>query len=396
MTFAPRTVVVGAVAMMFACVHDPVVSSLYAQEVRVSPRRVTPLLTTTEAYDSNLFSSSTDPSGDFITRVSPGVEAEYRSPRFSMLGRYVFDLERFAAHPELTTADGGQHASLGLRTNSSRRLAFAVDAALQSTRTPGELSAVTGLTLGRARAEHAEVHPAITRQVNPVTEATIDYTWTDDRLVGGVATSAHRAAVGIDRHVSRRDVVDVKYGVRMFLFDASDRLTSHAVSVGWSREITREAHLELRGGPVLTEGRQAPELLASMRYRPGPSELSIAYARTQTTLIGVASILDTQSITASAARTLRSRLQIRVTPGLFRTASDTQRADAARLAFEAERPVTGQLSLRATYEAAFQRGSFIAAPFAHSISRHLVQLSVVAARNAPARRASRRPLQQGR
>ena len=384
MTLAWRKVVVYSLAVMFAVMHDSVVSPLGAQEAPVSPRRLSPVFTTTEVYDSNLFSSPTSTAGDFITRVSPGVEGEYRSPRFSVLGRYVLDLERFAAHPELTTADGGQHASIDVRTSPSRRLAFAVDAAVQRTRTPGELSAATGLTLGRAPAEHVEVHPAIVRQVNPVTEATIDYTLTDDRIVGGITGRAHRAGIHIDRHISRRDIVDVNYGIRMFLFDADDRLTSHAVSVGWSHQLTREAHVELRGGPVLTEGRQAPEVLASMRYRPGPSELSISYARTQTTLIGFAGILDTQSVTASAARLLRPRLQIRITPGIFRTTSDAGRADAGRLAFEAERPMTDRLSLRATYEASVQRGRLTALPSADSIARHLVQLSVVAAR-APRR-----------
>jgi hypothetical protein len=379
MTRMCRKIVVYSLAAMFAVMHDTLVSPLGAQEGGVTPRRLSPVFATTEVYDSNLFSSPTVTSGDFITRASPGLEGEYHSPRFSLLGRYVFDLERFASHPELTTADGGQHAAIDLRTNRSRRLWFAVDAAVERTRTPGELSAVTGLTLARARAEHVEVHPAMVRQVNPVTEATVDYTWTDDRLAGGITTSAHRAGLRIDRHVSRRDVVDVRFGVRVFLFEPEHRVTSHAASVGWSRQITREAHLELRGGPVLTDGRQAPEMLASMRYTPGPSELSISYARTQTTLIGFAGVLDTQNISASVARRLRPRLQIRITPGVFRTTSDAGRADAGRLAVEADRPMTGRLSLRATYEANFQRGSLAAVPSAAPIARHLVQLSVIAA-----------------
>jgi hypothetical protein len=385
MTLASRKVVVCSLAVTFAGVRDTALSRLHAQEAGENPHRVSPLFTTSQVYDSNLFSASVAPQGDFITRVSPGIEGAYRSARFSLLGRYVLDLERFATHPELNTADGGQQASIDLRTNRSRRLAFAVDAAFARTRTPGDLSAGTGLTLARAPAEHVEVHPSMVRQVNPVTEATIDYTWTDERLVGGIATRAHRAGIGIDRHVSLRDVVDVNYGIRMFVFETANRLTSHVMTMGWSHQITREASVELRGGPVLTDGRQAPEVLASMRYRPGPSELSISYARTQTTLVGFASILDTQSVTASAAYMLRRHLQIRVVPGVFRTTSDTGRADAGRLAFEAERPMTERLSLRATYEATVQRGALTAAPSGGSVSRHLVQLSVVAAR------ARRRP-----
>jgi hypothetical protein len=134
---------------------------------------------------------------------------------------------------------------------------------------------------------------------------------------------------------------------------------------------------------VLTDGSQAPEVLASMRYHPEPADLSLSYARSQTTLVGFAGILDTQSVTASAGYMLRRHLQIRVVPGVFRTTSDAGRADAARVAFEAERPMTGRLSLRATYEANFQRGTLTLAPSVDSISRHLVQLSVIA---APVRR----------
>jgi hypothetical protein len=385
MTLPCRKALVYSLAVTFVAMHDTALSRLRAQEVQVTPNRVSPLFSTSQMYDSNVFSASVAPQGDFITRISPGIEGTYHSPRFSLVGRYVLDLERFGTHPELTTADGRQQATIDLRTSPSRRLAFAVDAAFARTRTPGELSAGTGLTLARAPAEHLEVHPAIIRQVNPVTEATIDYTWTDERLVGGVATRTHRAGIGIDRHVSRRDVVEVNYGIRMFLFETDRRLTSNVVTIGWSRQITRQASVELRGGPVLADGTQAPEVLASMRYHPGAADLSISYARTQTTLVGFAGILDTQSVTASAGYMLRPRLQIRVVPSVFRTTNDARRADTGRLAFEAERPMTRLLSLRATFEATFQRGNLTAATIGDSISRHLVQLSVVAAR------ARRRP-----
>ena len=150
MTISRRRVVACALAVTFAGVHGTVLSGLRAQELGRSPLRVSPLFSTTQVYDSNLFSTSVAPQGDFITRVSPGIESEYRSARFSLLGHYVLDLERFAAHPELTSADGRQQASIDLHTSRSRRLAFAVDGTFARTRTPGELSAGTGLTLARA------------------------------------------------------------------------------------------------------------------------------------------------------------------------------------------------------------------------------------------------------
>jgi hypothetical protein len=151
MTVASRRVVVFSLAVTFVAGHGAALSRLRAQEDGVSPHRVTPLFSTSQRYDSNLFSTALDPQGDFITRVSPGIEGEYRSPRFSLMGRYALDLERFATHPELSTADGRQQATIDLRTSRSRRLEFAVDAAYTRTRTPGDLSAGTGLTLARPR-----------------------------------------------------------------------------------------------------------------------------------------------------------------------------------------------------------------------------------------------------
>ena len=83
------------------------------------------------------------------------------------------------------------------------------------------------------------MHPAIVRQVNPLTDATVDYTWTDERLAGGIAgRTPIGPAIEIDRHVSRRDVVDVNYGVRMFSFDADpadSRMPSASAGLGRSR-----------------------------------------------------------------------------------------------------------------------------------------------------------------
>src|SRR5712664_250487 len=70
--------------------------------------QVSPLFGTAQEYDSNLFWAPFNRQADFITRVSPGVESEYRSPVLNLVGRYTLDVERFADHPELTTADARQ------------------------------------------------------------------------------------------------------------------------------------------------------------------------------------------------------------------------------------------------------------------------------------------------
>ena len=41
----------------------------------------------------------------------------------------------------------------------------------------------------------------------------------------------------------------MNYGIRVFLFETDERLTSHVVSIGWSRQITRKATLSFEVAP---------------------------------------------------------------------------------------------------------------------------------------------------
>jgi hypothetical protein len=361
-----------------ALVAVPPVAVLPVEAQELDPGRVfrvTPLFAAAQVYDSNLFSSAAMATSDVITRVSPGLESEYRAARFSVFGRYALDLDRFAGHPELTAADGRQQAALRVQANRSRRLTLSVDASFARTHTPGELTNATGLTLARSAAERLEVHPAVVGQLGPVMKGRLDYARTDERIMGGIATRTQRAGLQIDREVSRKDVVDVKYGVRTYDFNAGTRTIAHAVGIGWSRQLTRQTHVEVHGGPVLDGRHSAPEVLVSWRYRHRPAELSLTYARTQTTLIGFERTVDTRTVAASAAYKPTSRLQLRAAPAVFRTTSGALRADAGRLTLEAEVGMSSRLSLRAMYDATLQRGNLTPAR-ASTISRHLVQVSV--------------------
>ncbi len=76
---------------------------------------VKPSVTLAVVSDSNLFARPTDPQSDVVSRVSPAIDAEYRSPRLTVLGRSTVDAERFAGTP----------ASRPFRRASRRRSTFA-------------------------------------------------------------------------------------------------------------------------------------------------------------------------------------------------------------------------------------------------------------------------------
>jgi hypothetical protein len=340
--------------------------------------QVRPLFDIAQVYDSNLFSTPTDRQADFITRVTPGLAAQYRSPRLTMLGRYTFDAERFADHSDLTNVDARQHADLELSYRPTSRTALFAGADLLMTQTPGELNANTALTFTRASARRAAAHSSITRQLDMVTTGTLDYVFTEYRIAGGLETRTHAAAIGINRRLSSRQSVDAGYRLEQFFFGRSS-VTSHALTLGWTEAITRRASVSVDGGPRVTNGSLAPDLSASVRYQFKPGELAFAYARTQTTVIGLAGTTDARSLTLTTTWNLPQSLKLRVAPARFRSAQEERRADVYQVAVGLSRPIARGLSLDVTFDTYVQQGNLYNAVADVTIPRHDVMIRVAAA-----------------
>jgi hypothetical protein len=345
---------------------------------------VRPSVSITQVYDSNLLSTPSDHREDLITRVSPGVDYRYRSTLWTLVGRYTVDAERFTDSPEFSALGARQHATVGLRFRPRARVKVAADTALYRTETPGELNTVTGLTLTRATAEQVVAHASLTRQIDPLTGGIVEYSLTDARLAGGFRIQTHAMRIGAERHVSPRDTVSITYALDQFLF-AIDRgpgstPTSHTLGVGLSHSITPQASIVLVGGPRITNGSPAGDLSASLRYQFQPGDLSLAYSRTQTAVIGLSGVVRVQSLTATAACNLR-RVQVRVSPGLFRSIEAGRPADVYRLGLGVTRSITKNLALDVAFDGNVQYGNLYAdTAFPHdTISRHQVLVRLTAA-----------------
>lgn len=338
-------------------------------------------LSMTQQYDSNVFSTAANPESDFVTRVSPGLESEYRSPLWTMSGRYLLDIERFADHAELNSTDARQHGTVAVAYRPTPRVAWAADAELWKTRTPGELNEATGLTFTRASARRRSAHALVTRHLDPVTSGTIGYTLTQDRLAGDAGATTHDAAVGVERRRSSRERVTVGYRFREFVFvpvaAAASRATSHGITIGWTRAMTPRVRLSVDGGPRVTHGSAAAELSASVSYQRQPSDLSLTYARTQATVIGLAGVADTQSLGATAGWAVRSS-RIRLGPSVFRSALAGARADAYVLTVDLTRPIARALMVDVAFDASLQRGSLYARMANATIARRGLLIRLVA------------------
>ena len=349
---------------------------------------VRPSVSIAQVYDTNLLSTPSDHRADFITRVSPGVDYRFRSTLWTFAGRYSVDAERFTNSPEFSALGARQHATAGFEGRPTPRVKVAADTEFYRTETPGELNTQTGLALTRATAEQIVAHASLTRQLDPLTGGTVEYSLTDSRLASSFRTQTHTVSIGAERHMSPRDRVSVNYALHQFLFaidrEPASTPTSHTLGVGLSHSITQRASVAIVGGPRITNGSPAADLSASLRYQFQPGDLSLAYSRTETAVIGLSDVVRVQGLTATAAYS-RGLVQIRIAPGVFRSMEAGHQADVYRLGLGIARSITKNLALDVAFDGNVQGGNLYAdAALSHdTISRHQLMVRLTAARANP-------------
>jgi len=349
----------------------------------------TPSVSTAELYDSNVFATSTAPQADFVTRASVGLDIGYTASRLTTSGVYLQDAERFADRPRLSSMDARQRATVAFGYQATPRTSWIADGGFWKTRTPGELNESTGLTFSRASARRLSAHTAVDHHLDQITSATADYTLTQDHVAGRATATTHDASLGIDRRRSPRTTVRVGYRFRQFMFTSPDRevfvTTSQAMTLGWTRAMTPRWRLAVDGGPRLTNRTLMPEVSTSIHYQSTAGDLSLTYARTQTTVIGFADVVETQSAAAAVTSRLWSSLQLHLAPSLFRTDLGGVHADAWLISLGVTRPMGHGVALDFAVDASMQRGGLNQSLSNAMIARRVVLVRLIAGSLLPLR-----------
>ena len=351
---------------------------------------VVPSFGMTEVYDDNVFYRPQS-EADTITRITPGIDARYMSQRLTVAGRYVLDADRFAAHSELSTVHGRQDGGVDAKFQSSRRMSFSGTAGFFESQTPADLNEATGLTPGRVRAQRFTLQPSATYAIDPNTEASAAYTMTSDRLAGGVSLLSQSATSTLGHRLSNRSDLKVEHVYQRYLFGMFDRAaarTSQTLTVEWTHGIDRLTSLSLRAGPRVTDGVFSPEIAASVRRHVRAGDASLSYQHTQTTLIGLAGIADTHSVTAMFSSDPHQRLTLHAGPGVLYTRQADLSSTVYRLSLSCARPVASRLSLEAAYNANFQHGNVYTGRAIDTIARNVASFRLVVRDTTPARKPS--------
>lgn len=327
---------------------------------------VTPSLAVAEVFDDNIFShgKGSGRKSDFITRVTPGLQAGYYSIPLTLFARYDFDAEVYAKHQELNDAQLRRRAAAQARYLPIRPLTLSLAGSYQQTETPQDLNVTTGIDEFRNRATSYNATPSFSYEVDPLTSINGQYGFTYDKRSGGTQTDTHMTSIDLKRRVGRQDIWGAGYTYRHYTFDEQETTsdegsttTSHVGSLSWSHEFTPLTSIALMGGARFSEGDTTPEVSATIQHRLQKGQLSFTYARSQTTAIGYGGTIDTESFIANASYQPTRFLSLSASPGYYRNDRQNEKSDVYGFGFNATYHMTRWLNLVGSYRFSYQDGT---------------------------------------
>ncbi len=351
MSFLNRVLVVAVVA---AALGGP-----FAAEARAQGGfRFVPSLVVGQEYDDNLFATAANRQEDWITRIGPAVEIGDRSEAFTYLARYGFDAEMFRDHQGLNQTLARQDGRFDMLWVPSARVKVTGRAGYDQTHTPGELTVLTGLELGRQRAERFEAGGALAWKFGARSEATFGYDWNRDRIAGGIRGDTQAPRFGLERKVSARSALTLEYTLRRFDFENAPGATAHVALVGWKTDLAKRSRLELAAGPRFESGQPTDlEALATLRTEFKRGEFALAASQVGTRVIGLAGSATTQAASLLLGLSATRRLHFAVVPAWSRTKFEGSSATVQRLGVEGSYRFAQWLSLEASQEWSLQKGT---------------------------------------
>jgi hypothetical protein len=269
-----------------------------------------------ERYDDNLFSSAHDRKGDLISRVSPRLAAGYHAGSFRVRARYARDVEKFHRHHELDSARAGQDASLDVIWPLGRALSAASSVSYADTKTAHDLNLITGLEIGRFPARRYAAAQSLALRMGAIRRLVADATFERQQSYNGSSMEVQGATLGYEQRLGPTATWGMGFSTKRFVGGGGD-MSSHILSLAWSRDVTPLERFEIRAGPRLSTGhRIGPELSVGFRHQSKRGDLTLAYVQTESAVVGLAGPITTDGITGRFSHDLSRSLRIRGGPSV--------------------------------------------------------------------------------
>jgi len=322
--------------------------------------KMTGTVSLTESYDDNVFAVPENRRPDMISSLTPSLGLSYRAPRLSLRARYARGAEAFRRNFELSTLRARQDAIFDAEWSSGARWEAAGSASYVETYSPGEFAVITGLDLvslelRRALARRVSTTASLSRRLGVRTRAVIEHGFTRDEIVGGLSSATQVAGVRLERQVGPVDTLRVAYGARRFTA-AGDGSTSQSVTLTWARDVTAQAHVELKAGPRLSNRTVGPELGATLRYRLQGGEAALSYLQTESAVIGRPTPVTAEGLSATLSRSLGRTLTVTAGPSVFQARGKGLDLTVYGTNLDLAWHLSRHLSLGASHQLNFQYG----------------------------------------
>lgn len=342
--------------------HRPFIGTLGALAVALpaaawcdSSVYLTPSLTVGRAYDDNLFFTPTDKQASALWRVSPALEAGYRSEPLTLAGFFTVDAERYSQHPELDSNAVRRDEALNLAYTPTERLDVAMDASYISTNTPAELTPGSSFGFGRTRARVYTAEPTLAYRLDPVLTTRLGLQYEKDELTGSFDSFARTPSLGLDYATSPRATWKLDYAASDYGF-VNRTVTSRVLTAGLDYDLGPETKVAFAAGPRNTEGQTIAEASATLRHSFEDGSLFLDYARSQTIVFGLAAPVNTRTYQATFDYSPTPYLEFMFIPSVTQDDSNGTTADVYRLGTNLSYKFDRSLIAICTYEYNRQRG----------------------------------------
>lgn len=317
---------------------------------------VTPFVTLSTLYDSNIFAAPSQRETDTILRLSPGVGVGYRSTRSAFNFLYTFDSERYSKHSDLNSWHARQVGLIGGTYAFTNRFTGGLSGNYVETYYPGELAPVSGIVLTRTRATHISFRPTARYQFNHRTLANFFFYRAREDVSGGVTNYISTASGAVNRDLTRRDRLIFQYQMYWYDFSTGTSPISRVFTVGWRREVSRDVSLTLVAGPRNTDGRTIADIYGAISHNTPSTTQTFAYTRSQISLAGQAGVFDTRFLVGIFDFRPTPRWSFQIEPSYYRVSQGNEDAKGYRLGFAARYWFARDWSVSLSYDYSRQHG----------------------------------------
>jgi len=365
-----------------------------------------PSVSVEEVYDDNLFFASEDKQSDFITRVSPALEAGYEADTLSLSGQYRFDAEAYARENELNSAQVRQFADVEVEYLPTNRLTLSAVADYTKTDTPSDLTiipggTIPGLLVGRAEAKRTSVRSAAGYRLTAPTTGSLAFTRTDEELVDVGESDTSVLETWFDQRLSELTTLSYGYMYRQYRFDqfgidgnAEPTRTRGATQdtntpwIGMAHQVNARTRVVARAGPRLEGSSRDPYVLLSLQYRFAQGAVLLDYERDETTVLGEPRKLELDALYATMSRRFGDRLDVQLTPGYAKLHQADYSTEIYSLGLGAVYKINEAVYLTASYDFNFQDATKVPSG-SLEVTRNVIQVGV---RFTYPRREARTPI----